>query len=116
MATTVLAVRAAVVSTDGHGTRSVTSWAPPGPARPGRIVSEPAQDGEKDGPGGWVLGVDPALWPIQARDLIVEPGGREWVVTTAAQRRNAANAALDWVRVEAYLNEGGPGRGERVGG
>lgn len=104
LATTMLGVRRARVAVDGHGTRSPSGWGPVELVRPGRVVSEPDEDGETDGPGVWVLGVDPALWPLHARDLVVEPGTcREWTVTKATRRRSAADPFVDWVRVTAEL-------------
>ncbi|SDH67123.1 hypothetical protein SAMN05421505_12021 [Sinosporangium album] len=102
--TTLFAVRRATVTVDGHGTRSPSGWGAPGRERPGRIVAEPAEDGERDGPGMWVLAVDPAEQPLRARDLIVEPStGRRWVVATADARDHAVDPAVDWIRVQASL-------------
>lgn len=104
LATTSFAVRRAVVAVDGHGAHSASSWTPAGMARPGRIVSEPAEDGERDGPGVWVLGVDPAEWPLRARDVVVEAfTGREWVVITAERRSHAVEPSVGWLRVEGSL-------------
>ncbi|WP_433513739.1 hypothetical protein ACQP2T_61020 [Nonomuraea sp. CA-143628] len=106
LANTRFAVRRATVTVDAHGMRSASDWAPAGPGRPGRIVVEPAEDGERDGPGAWALGVDPAEWPLRARDLVVEPStGREWVVTTAERRAHAVDASVDWLRVEGSLRQ-----------
>ncbi|MEV0996875.1 hypothetical protein [Nonomuraea sp. NPDC050202] len=104
LATTQFAVRRATVTTDAHGIRSASGWAPAGVARPGRIVDEPVEDGERDGPGVWVLGVDPAEWPLRARDLVVEAStGREWVVITAERRSHAVEPSVGWLRVEGSL-------------
>ncbi|MEU4231086.1 hypothetical protein AB0F17_42915 [Nonomuraea sp. NPDC026600] len=99
-------MRRAIVTVDAHGTRSASDWAPAGLARPGRLVEEPAEDGERDGPGVWVLGVDPEEWPLRARDLVVEAStGREWVVITAERRAHAVDASVDWLRVESTLRQ-----------
>ncbi|GAA4209340.1 hypothetical protein GCM10022252_75690 [Streptosporangium oxazolinicum] len=104
LADTAFGVRPHVPTTDGHGTVSVSSWAPAKPARPGRLVSAPAEDGEADGPGVWVLALDPGLWPVRARDLVVEPGtGREWIVTLAVERKHAVAPVMNWINVTAYL-------------
>ncbi|TMR97311.1 hypothetical protein [Nonomuraea basaltis] len=106
LATMRFAVQRAIVTVDAHGTRSASNWTPAGMARPGRIVEEPVEDGERDGPGMWVLGVDPADWPLRARDLVVEPStGREWVVITVKRRAHAVEASVDWLRVEATLRQ-----------
>ncbi|MER6830948.1 hypothetical protein ABT352_33480 [Streptosporangium sp. NPDC000563] len=87
---------------DGHGTRSATQWGPVRGVSPGAIVSEPPADGEQDGPGTWVLALDPVTWPVGARGLVVEPGtGRRWAVIKAEHRRHGVNPGIDWVRVEA---------------
>ncbi|MGA4995968.1 hypothetical protein [Nonomuraea bangladeshensis] len=104
LATTRLAVRRATTTVDAHGTGSASGWAPAGVERPGRVVVEPAEDGERDGPGVWVLGVDPAEWPLHARDLVVEPStGREWVVITAERRSHGVEPSVAWLRVEGAL-------------
>jgi hypothetical protein len=104
LATTRFAVRRSLVVKDPHGTRSASGWGPPGLERPGRVVEEPDEDGEQDGPGQWVLGLDPVVWPLRARDLVVEPStGREWTVVTAARRAHAVEASVGWVRVVCVL-------------
>ncbi|GHE31672.1 hypothetical protein GCM10017673_38030 [Streptosporangium violaceochromogenes] len=102
LASTMLGKRPAVLTRDGHGTRSATQWGPLQAVSPGHILSEPAADGEKNGPGTATLAVDPALWPLDARDLVVEPGtGRQWTVVTADLRKHSAAPVLNWVKVEA---------------
>ncbi|MFI6536647.1 hypothetical protein ACIBHY_29645 [Nonomuraea sp. NPDC050547] len=104
LATTQFSIRRATMTMDAHGIRSASGWAPASKARPGRIVVEPSEDGERDGPGVWVLGVDPAEWPLRARDLVIEPStGREWLVITAGRRSHAVTPSVDWLRAEASL-------------
>lgn len=101
MAATMLGKRSGRDELDGHGTRASTQFGPLQAVKPGTVLSEPPGDGEKDGPGTSVLAVDPALWPLTARDLVVEPGsGRQWVVISAEHRKHAVERSLDWVRVE----------------
>ncbi|MEV7011798.1 hypothetical protein [Streptosporangium sp. NPDC051022] len=103
--TTRFGVRDGHEELDGHGTRSATAWGPIRDVSPGAIVSEPPADGEKDGPGVWVLALDPEVWPIKARDAVVEPStGRSWTVVTAAHRPHRVVPALSWVRVEGRLS------------
>jgi hypothetical protein len=69
-------------------------------------VEEPAEDGERDGPGVCVLAVDPEEWPLRARDLVVEPSkGRQWKVITAERRAHAVDASVDWLQVEGTLRQ-----------
>lgn len=104
LATTMLGVRRATVTTDGHGTRSATAYGPVQSVRPGRIVAEPDEDGETDGPGVWVLAVDPGLLPLAARDLVVEPStGREWTVVRAGAKTSAVDSIVNWVKVTGEL-------------
>ncbi|MEU4703379.1 hypothetical protein [Nonomuraea dietziae] len=104
LATTLLGVRRAVVTVDGHGTRAASGWGVVEGVRPGRIVTVPEEDGEQEGPGVWVLAVDPVVWPLRARDVIVEPStGREWTVTKAKLQAHAVERSVDWVRAEAFL-------------
>lgn len=48
------------------------------------------------------IGLDTALWPVQDKDVVVEPSsGRTWLVTSAELIRNAAAPDVDYIRVEA---------------
>uniref|UniRef100_UPI003F491501 hypothetical protein n=1 Tax=Streptosporangium sp. CA-235898 TaxID=3240073 RepID=UPI003F491501 len=100
--TTMLGVQEGTPVLDGHGTRSATQWGPVRDVLPGAVVEEPPADGEQGGPGTWVLALDPAVWPVKARDLVAEPStGRRWAVTSAKHHRHGVNSDIDWVRVEA---------------
>ncbi|MFI9845105.1 hypothetical protein ACIHFD_49360 [Nonomuraea sp. NPDC051941] len=101
-------VRRPQVGVDGHGTRVMTGLGPLEGPLPGRIVDEPdADDNPETGPGPWVLGLDPAFWPLSAGVHVVEAGtGRVWTVTEASHRPSQFDASLSYVRVVASLNSG----------
>ncbi len=102
-----LGLRRRTSSTDGYGTRVVAAHGPVEGPLPGRIVSEPAMDGDLEtGPGVWVLAVDHAFWPLAAGDWLVEVGGagRSWTVREAAHRPSVFDDAVSYVRVESALN------------
>ncbi|MFG1977002.1 hypothetical protein ACGFJC_47385 [Nonomuraea fuscirosea] len=104
-----LGKRVPVWGRDGHGTRVVVDAGAVTGARPGRLVSEPASDGDAaSGPGRWVLAVDPSLGPLPAGVVLAEPGagGRSWTVIEADPRPSTFDPALSYIRVEAELNTG----------
>jgi hypothetical protein len=86
----------------GHGDRPPEWGAVAGPW-PGR--AEEGGDVALDEVGGrvWVLALDPAAWPVQQRDLVVDAdSGQEWLVTWADLRTNNVASDADYVRVEAH--------------
>lgn len=100
--------RAAGVA-DAHGYVSGGSWGPLAGPWAGRAEEGPdaAQMGATGG-RRWVLAVDPAAWPLTQGDLVVDvDAGQQWLVVTADLRANAADSAVDYVRVEAHIRTGG---------
>ena len=66
---------------------------------PGRAREE--QDGT------WTIAVDAAAWPMEPRDLVIEPStGTEWYVTTCQLLRNTLDPVVDYVRITAMVREG----------
>lgn len=106
---TTIGKREPVWGRDGHGTRVVVDPGEVVGARPARVVSEPATDGDAaTGPGRWVLAVDPGLWPLAAGVELAEPAGsgRSWTVITADLRPSGFDPAVSYIRVEASLTAG----------
>jgi hypothetical protein len=57
--------------------------------------------------GSWTLAVDIAAWPMEERDIILDPvNGIEWVAVTVQPLRNTMDSSVDYVRVTALIREG----------
>jgi hypothetical protein len=81
-------------SRDAHGERVYGDWGDPVGPWPGHT--------RETSDGTWTLGLDPQAWPVRAGDLIVDDGGREWLVDTTVLLRNALDPTVDWIRVTAH--------------
>lgn len=103
----VFGLRRRTAGVDAHGTPVAGVLGEAGEWRSGRIVRRPDVDGDGEtGPGVWVLAVDPGWWPFAGTDVVVEQaGGRAWTVIKAALHRSDFDPAVDYVRVEASLEE-----------
>lgn len=96
---------------DSHGDRVPADWQEPTPHYPGRA---PAADGANIQGGTDVrnIALDPAVWPVKPRDIIVEttedgtPTGREWTVRTTNLLKHSVDSTVDYVRCQGQLRQG----------
>lgn len=50
----------------------------------------------------WVLGLDPALWPVRQDDMVIDGStGAAWLISTAHLIRHPVDSTVDWVRTTA---------------
>jgi hypothetical protein len=101
---------------DSHGDLVPGGWADPTPAYPGRVTGGGAnlQGGESI----YNISVDPALWPMKPKDLVVEyqldddgnpvdvATGREWFIRTADNIRHSEDASVNYVRIQGQIRVG----------
>lgn len=106
-----LGVRRATTATDGHGSTYPTGWGTLAGPWPGRAAEGPDVPAGQTAGRTWVLAVDPAGWPLDQGDLVVElqQGATvaEWLVTSADILTNNADPSVDYIRVEAHLRTTG---------
>jgi hypothetical protein len=56
----------------------------------------------------WVLGLDPALWPVKQGDMVVDADtGAAWLVMTADLITHSVDSTVNWIRVTANQREPG---------
>lgn len=102
-----LARRAAPVR-DADGDVVGETWQAPDAAKPGRAEEGPDVPPEQIEGRTWVLALDPCLWPVAQRDIVVDvASGQRWLVTSADLRAHGATPAIDYVRVEAHMRPDG---------
>lgn len=98
-----MGIRRRTVTMDAHGDRAKSGYGVLAGPWPGR--AEEKDDAPIGQVGGrpWVLAVDPAAWPVNQQDVIVDVDSKqEWVVTKADLRTNNIQNFVDYVRVEAH--------------
>lgn len=96
---------------DSHGDRTPGDWAAPSQHYSGRA---PKADGAEIQGGSDIgrLGLDPALWPVKPKDIVIEttedgtPTGREWTVRAANLLTHSTDSTVDWVRVQGQVRQG----------
>lgn len=102
-----LGVQAREVADDAHGYATPVDAGPLRGPWPGRT--------RRRADGTWSLALDPAAWPVAAKDLVVEVVGgepaRRWVVDGAELRVNNEAPDVDYVAVEALIQGTGTGAG-----
>lgn len=92
---------------DSHGDRVPGDWAEPTQHYIGRAQGEGAN--LQGGNDAARLGLDPALWPVLPKDIVVETTkdgtltGRQWTVRTADLLKHSEDNSVDWVRVIGHL-------------
>lgn len=91
-----------------HGEQRGYTYGPLLGPWPGRAEEHGDVPAGEIGGRTWVLALDPAAWPVQQGDRVVDPAlGVEWVVTSADLQVNNADHRLDYVRVEAHARQAG---------
>lgn len=84
---------------NAHGERTSGGWGPLSTLEPG-LASEQADS-------SWRLGLDPALWPVRQKDLIVSEDGQSWLVDTSDLLTNSFDSTVNWVRCTASARRNG---------
>lgn len=85
---------------DPHGDNVPTGWGAVDGPLPGFQSEQPDST--------WVLGLDPALWPVRQNDMVIAGGtGAAWLVTTAKLIKHPVDSTVDWIRLTANQRAGG---------
>jgi hypothetical protein len=96
---------------DSHGDRVPGGWAEPTAHFIGRAPAATGAD-LQGGNDAARLALDPALWPVKPKDIVVEtaadgtPTGQEWTVRTANLLKHSEDDSVDYVRVIGQLRVG----------
>ena len=98
--------RRADAARDAHGASLPSGWGTMLAPLPGYLEEQPD--------GTWVVGLDPALWPVRQNDMVIDGvTGAAWLVMTADLIEHPVDDTVNWIRLTA--NQRGNG-GTEPGG
>lgn len=76
---------------DPHGTPLPTGW--------GEMIGPADGMLNEQTDAGWVLGLDPDLWPVRQNDMVIDAGtGGAWLVDTVHLATHPVDSSVNWIR------------------